>query len=144
MSFTVLVSFLFTFIVVRAYVLLGTIGIIDDPNLYIRGYHIHHLNYGIVILAIAGILALFFQNAENRLKIGVIYGIGLALTFDEFGMWLKLESDYWTRMSYDAMIIITVILASVVYIPSFWRKLFLHYRNGLKKIEIFKNRNDKN
>ena len=140
MSFTVLVSFLSTFIFVRVYVILGTIGIINDPNLYIRGYHIHHLNYGIFILAIAGFFALIFQDTKNRLKIGMLYGIGLGLTFDEFGMWLKLENDYWTRASYDAVIIIGLIFTSVVYIPSFWRGLIKHMENGIIKMNNIKQR----
>lgn len=138
MSFVVLVSFLFTFIFVRIYVRLGNMGIIDDPDLYVKGYHIHHLNYGIFILAVAGISALFFLNTKNRLKIGVLYGIGLALTFDEFGMWLKLENDYYTRLSYDTMIVISIVLASAVYVPSFWRKLIFHLQKGFDKIKIFK------
>lgn len=138
MSFVVLISFLSTFILVRIYVILGTTGIINDPELYIRGYHIHHLNYGIVILAIAGFFALIFQNTKNRLKIGALYGFGLGLTFDEFGMWLKLENDYWARASYDAVIIIGLIFASIVYIPSFWHGLIKHIENGIRKIKDIK------
>ncbi|MCK5465920.1 hypothetical protein KAI56_00265 [Candidatus Parcubacteria bacterium] len=135
MSFNVLVSFLFTFIIVRIYVIFGTIGIIDDPNLYIKGYHIHHLNYGIFILAIAGFFALVFQNTKNRLKLGVLYGIGLGLTFDEFGMWLKLENDYWMRTSYDAIIIISLIFASMVYLPSFWHGVIGCIEKGIRRIK---------
>lgn len=115
-------------------------GIIEDPNLYIRGYHIHHLNYGIFILAITGLLSLFFLNTKNRLKMGVLYGIGLALTFDEFGMWLKLENDYLSRLSYDAMIIITIIFASMVYMPSFWHKLIEHVQSWVNRIMHIKNK----
>lgn len=138
MSFVVLVSFLSTFIFVRIYVSLGTIGIINDPHLYIKGYHVHHLNYGIFILAFAGVLALFFQNARNRLKIGIIYGIGLGLTLDEFGMWFKLENDYWTRLSYDAVVIAGLIFASVVYLPSFWYGIIYHTEKGIEKINSIK------
>lgn len=140
MSFAILASFLLTFVIVRVYVGLGKIGFIEDPNLYIRGYHIHHLNYGIFILAISGLLALFFLNTKNRLRIGVLYGIGLALTFDEFGMWLKLEDDYWSRLSYDAIIIITVIFASMVYLPSFWHKLIDHIQRWLGRLINIKNK----
>lgn len=135
MSFVVLVSFLFTFIFVRIYVTLGEIGVLEDPHIYIRGYHVHHLNYGIFILAFAGIISLFFQNIKNRLKIGVIYGIGMGLTFDEFGMWFKLENDYWTRLSYDAIIIVALIFASMVYLPSFWHSLMRYINKGIKKIK---------
>ena len=141
MSFVVLVSFLLTFITVRTYVLLDVFGIVEDPYLYIKGYHVHHLNYGIVIMAIAGFLALIYQNTKNRLKIGVLYGIGMGLTFDEIGMWFKLENDYWTRMSYDAIIIIAMIFASIVYIPSFWYGIIHRAEDGIEKIKSGKNNN---
>jgi len=133
-SFVVLVSFILTFIVVRTYVILAMTGIIDDPYIYIRGYHIHHLNYGIFILAIAGLMALVFQNEKNRLKIGALYGIGLALTFDEFGMWLRLEDDYWVRTSYDAIILISLFFISVVYFPSLWYHLLARSERKVKGI----------
>ena len=139
MSFVVLVSFLSTFIFVRIYVTLGIFGIIEDPNLYIKGYHVHHLNYGIVIMAIAGFLALVYQNTKNRLKIGILYGIGLGLTFDEIGLWFKLENDYWARMSYDAIIIITLIFVSFVYTPSFWHGIIHRTEKGIEKIKSAKN-----
>jgi len=135
MSFIIFVSFLLTFIFVRIYVILGTIGIIDDPYLYIKGYHIHHLNYGIVILAIAGLLALVFQNAKNRIKIGALYGIGLGLTFDEFGMWFKLENNYWTRLSYDAVIIISLVFVNIVYFPSFWYGVIYRAEKKIKNVK---------
>jgi len=140
MSFVILTSFLFTFIFARIYVTLGAVGIIEDPNLYIKGYHIHHLNYGIFILAITGLLALFFLNTRNRLKIGVLYGIGLALTFDEFGMWLKLDQDYWSRLSYDAIVVITIIFSSMVYLPSFWYRLIYYVQSSESKLVKIKNR----
>ncbi|MCK5475633.1 MAG: hypothetical protein KAI71_03575 [Candidatus Pacebacteria bacterium] len=140
MSFVVLVSFLSTFIFVRIYVILGMFGIIEDPNLYIKGYHVHHLNYGIVIMAIAGFLALVYQNTKNRLKIGVLYGIGLGLTFDEIGLWFKLENDYWARMSYDAIIIITLIFVSFVYTPSFWHRIIHCTEKWIEKTKRVKNK----
>ena len=135
MSFVVLVTFLLTFIIVRSYVLLGVFGIIDDPYLYINGYHVHHLNYGIVTMSIAGFLALIHESTKKRLKIGILYGIGLGLTFDEIVMLFKLEDDYWTRMSYDAIIIIAMMFASFVYLPSFWRGIVYHNNKRLSKIE---------
>jgi len=42
----------------------------------------------------------------------VIYGIGLGLTFDEFGMWLHLNGDYWQRASFDAVIVLAAALGS--------------------------------
>lgn len=122
-SFVVLVAFLVTFILVRLYVLSATFGIMEDPYIYIKGYHVHHLNYGIVIMAIAGFLALVFQDEKKRLRIGALYGVGLGLTFDEFGMWFRLEDDYWVRASYDAVIVISLIFINLVYFYSFWHRI---------------------
>ncbi|MDD3006385.1 MAG: hypothetical protein PHX30_02255 [Candidatus Pacebacteria bacterium] len=132
-SFVVLVTFLFTFVFVRLYVLSATFGILEDPYIYIKGYHVHHLNYGIVIMAIAGFLALVFQNEKNRLKIGVLYGLGLGLTFDEFGMWFKLDDDYWVRASYDAVVLISLFFISLVYFPSFWYYIWNNFEKDTKK-----------
>jgi hypothetical protein len=120
---------------VRFYVVFANLGVINDPYLYIRGYHIHHLNYGICIMAIAGFLALVFQDDEDRLKIGTLYGIGLGLTFDEFGMWLRLEDDYWTRASYDAIIVISLIFISFIYFPSFWYHIINYTDKKISRIK---------
>ena len=40
--------------------------------------------------------------------------IGLALTFDEFGMWLHLGGSYWQRASFDAVVVIAASLGLIV------------------------------
>lgn len=85
--------------------------------LVVRNVHIHHLTYGIILLSIVGFLLLNNKKQTHKPLLAVIYGIGLALSFDEFGMWLRLEDDYWVRQSYDALIIITALLISAIYIP---------------------------
>ena len=47
-----------------------------------------------------------------------IYGIGLALTFDEFGLWLHLGGSYWQRASFDAVVVIIALLGLVVVAPA--------------------------
>lgn len=49
------------------------------------------------------------------------YGIGLALTFDEFGMWLHLGGSYWQRASFDAVVVIAGFLGLIVVAPHFSR-----------------------
>lgn len=55
-----------------------------------------------------------------------VYGIGLALTFDEFGMWLHLNDFYWQRASFDAITVIMAALALMVVLPR-WRSLRGHH-----------------
>jgi hypothetical protein len=92
---------------------------IPDLYLYIGGTHVHHLNYGIILLAAVGAYLLFAQPKDNRtVKLAAIgYGIGLALTFDEFGMWLHLGGSYWQRASFDAITVVATVLALIGYTP---------------------------
>lgn len=117
-SFLILMSFLFAFMVARVYALIAA------PILNIKGTHIHHLNFGISLLAISGLLGFYFSDSKWRKKIIVLYGIGLGLTFDEFGMWLHLEDQYWMRASYDAIIIILLILLNAIFFGERWIRIF--------------------
>jgi hypothetical protein len=79
---------------------------------------VHHLNYGIFLLCGVGAYLLFTPLAQRALPAAaVIYGIGLALTFDEFGMWLHLGGGYWQRASFDAMIVLAAILGLAAFAP---------------------------
>jgi hypothetical protein len=111
-----LFAFILTFIVARSMVLL----IMERrvPNLYffLRGTHVHHLNYGIFLLAGVGAYLLLRLPSGKLLRGGaLVYGIALALTFDEFGMWLHLGGSYWQRASVDAIIVVAAILALLGY-----------------------------
>lgn len=122
-SFNVLVYFLFTFILVRLFVYAWTYEIIPEIRVIIKEVHIHHLNYGIFLLAITGYWALVNRKEINRLRIAKLYGIGLALTFDEFGMWLHLQDDYWMRHSYDIVIVTLAVFLNIVYFSQLWQKV---------------------
>jgi hypothetical protein len=120
-AFWVLISFLPTFVIVRVVVYL------DAPIfIVVHGTHIHHLTYGIILLAIAGYLGLTVRTQRWRSWIAVFYGMGLALAFDEFGMWLNLRDDYWVRQSYDALLIILALLINAAYFSEFWQRLLRH------------------
>lgn len=126
-AFIILQSFFFTFITSRTFIYLNTLGIIPDRlllNQNIRGVHVHHLAFGIIFLTIAGYLALNFRSKKAASYIAVLYGVGLGLAYDEFGMWLHLKDDYWVRQSYDAVAVIFVFLVNVIYLKNIWRKIF--------------------
>jgi hypothetical protein len=123
----VLVAFLFTFAVSRMLVYLIVTRRLPDLFLHIGGTHIHHLNYGIFLLAGVGGYLLFTRSAESaRPAVAVCYGMGLGLTFDEFGMWLHLTDQYWQRASFDAIVVITAVLGLLVVAPR-WRSLRPHH-----------------
>ena len=45
----------------------------------------------------------------------------MALTFDEFGMWLHLGGSYWQRASVDMVIVIAAVLGLCAYMRSIER-----------------------
>jgi hypothetical protein len=111
-----LFGFILTFIVARTVVLL----IMSDrmPNLYffLHGTHVHHLNYGIFLLAGVGGYLLFGVRSGRDLRVAALaYGMAMALTFDEFGMWLHLGGSYWQRTSVDAIILVAAVLGLISF-----------------------------
>jgi hypothetical protein len=123
MARLVLFSFLLTFILSRVTVYLIMSRTIPDLYLHLGGNHIHHLNYGIFLLVAVGGFLLFRDPTGRALRIAAVaYGIGLALTFDEFGMWVRLDgSTYWQRASMDAVGVLAALLGLFSYAPNLKR-----------------------
>lgn len=118
----VLVAFILTFTLTRLIILLIMSRRIPDLFLYIGGTHIHHLNYGVFLLSGVGAYLLFKRPAGSGLIIAAgLYGISMALTFDEFGMWLHLGGSYWQRASWDAVIVLSALFALLAFAPSLKR-----------------------
>ncbi len=79
------------------------------------GTHIHHLVWGICLLLISGFLAILVQPKPE--VSAIIFGIGAALTLDEFALWLHLDDVYWSeqgRQSIDAVIIFAIVSGFMV------------------------------
>jgi hypothetical protein len=128
------VSFLFTFAGVRLLVSLVIHNHGPFGWVMVRGHHIHHLVWGILILLLVGYgwlldlgrshspLSIFFSRL-----MAVSYGAGAALTLDEFALWLNLDpNDYWSRdgrISIDAVILFGGILAVGAWGAPFFRGL---------------------
>jgi hypothetical protein len=119
---TILATFLLTFMLARILVFLIMSNTMPDLYLHIKGTHIHHLNYGIFLLSAVGAYLLFKRPDDKSLKIAAgLYGIGMALTFDEFGMWMHLGGSYWQRASWDAVVILSSGFGLIAFAPSLKR-----------------------
>jgi len=108
----------------------------------VRGTHIHHLVWGILILLLVGYgwlmdlgrshtpTSIFFSRL-----MAVSYGVGAALTLDEFSLWLNLEPNaYWSsqgRLSIDAVILFGSLLAVGAGGAPFFRGIGQLGRKGL-------------
>jgi hypothetical protein len=117
-----LFGFILTFLLARAFVFLIMSREIPNFYFFLQGTHVHHLNYGIILLsAVAGHSV--FRRPEGR-EAGItalFYGVAMALTFDEFGMWLHLGGSYWQRASVDAVIVIAAVFGLFAFARSIER-----------------------
>jgi len=134
--FVASVSFLVTFVGVR--ILVGSITHNIGPFHWVtvRGHHIHHLVWGILILLLVGygwLLDLGRQHTPTSIffsrLMSVSYGVGAALTLDEFALWLNLDPEaYWShegRLSIDAVIVFGSLLGVSAWGAPFFRGLQL-------------------
>jgi hypothetical protein len=142
------VSFLFTFVGIRILVH----RIVNHEGHFqwvvIHGTHIHHLVWGILILLFVGygwLMDLGRSHSPLSIFLGrlmsVCYGVGAALTLDEFSIWLDLEPDaYWSssgRLSIDAIILFGSLLAVGAWGAPFFRGLHRLWNNrGLYRKEL--------
>jgi len=123
-----LFSFLMTFLLARAVVFLIMSRRMPNLFFFLQGTHVHHLNYGIFLLAaVCGYSV--FRRPEGRAAEGaaLAYGIAMGLTFDEFGMWLHLGGNYWQRASIDAVIVIAAVFLLVAFARSIKRFESKHF-----------------
>jgi hypothetical protein len=114
--FIIFASFLGTYILGRIFIFL-----FPGVLFIFKGNHIHHFAYGIIILTLVGLFDLIVRPSGRWLgRTAVAYGIGLALSYDEFGMWLHLRDFGVARYGFDAIIIIALILLNIIYSTDFW------------------------
>ena len=94
--FFLLLAFLLTFATVRTYTRVGRARGWGSGSL--RGVHLHHLVPGIVASLFAGTAIIAFRPGDDSmLLLSALFGVGAALTLDEFALILHLDDVYWTR-----------------------------------------------
>ncbi len=125
----ILASFLLTFLLVRFVThsiragrfhrVLRNIG---TPG----GTHLHHLVPGILLLLVAGYVGIGVAPSTGRSWQAALFGVGAALTLDEFALWLHLKDVYWAkqgRSSIDAVVVAATVLALGILGRGFWADL---------------------
>jgi hypothetical protein len=124
------IGFLVTFGIVRGITHLIRAGVGPFHNVSSGGLHIHHLVWGILILILVGYIWLIEQGVGSNWiasVTAVLFGVGAALTLDEFALWLNLQDVYWTgtgRESIDAVIIFISLLSVGIWGGPFLREVF--------------------
>jgi hypothetical protein len=111
-----LFGFLITFLLARVCVFLIMADAMPNFYFFLHGTHVHHLNYGIFLLATVCGYSVFRRPTGRKAEItALLYGVAMGLTFDEFGMWLHLGGSYWQRASVDAVIVVAALFGLVAF-----------------------------
>ncbi|MFM8828451.1 MAG: hypothetical protein ACKOGE_04115 [Actinomycetota bacterium] len=121
-----LVAFLVTFLITRGITWSIKHGKGPFGDVSVGGTHIHHLVPGIILLLVTGTVGIAIDWQPGGLAgliVPTFFGIGAALTLDEFALWLTLKDVYWSkegRRSVDAVIVLLAVLALAALGIPFW------------------------
>jgi hypothetical protein len=129
------VAFFVTFLGVRILVYYIASGKGPFNWVMVGGRHIHHLVWGILILLFVGYgWLLDLGRAHSPISIllsrimSISYGVGAALTLDEFALWLNLDPDVYFakqggRLSIDAVVLFGSVLMIGAWGAPFFQSL---------------------
>jgi len=129
--FLAAVGFFTAFAVARSLAFLASRSLSPVRYVYIRGTHVHHLVWGILLVLAVGFGWLIEVGTGSRSSsllasrlMSLLYGVGAALTLDEFAIWLNVqEGVYWTRR--DRASLDAVLLFGVLLLIGLWGRDFL-------------------
>jgi hypothetical protein len=102
-------------------------------GVWIGDTHVHHLVWGILLLLAVGYGWLVqvgtgkdATSISASRMMATLYGVGAALTLDEFALWLHLEDVYWERQgraSIDAVMLFGGLVSAGLWGGPFFRAL---------------------
>ncbi len=135
--FIISLSFLLSFIAIRLAVLIAgsaesefaaaaKAGNMPDAwfhigsNIILFGYHIHHFYFGILLIAVAGWLAIVGTKHFSQKQVAIMYGVGLGLFLDEIGLLLT-WGDYYSSLSYTISLFVLAMFLNIVFFSDFWK-----------------------
>ncbi len=106
-------AFVITFVATRVITRMIRTGRGPFRDTTVGGVHVHHQVYGIFLLLGTGALEFTYRPGSPWVQVlAALFGIGAALTLDEFALWLRLDDVYWGaegRRSVDAVLVAVII-----------------------------------
>ena len=124
-------SFFVAFLIVRAITHAIRAGRGPFHNVETGGFHLHHMVWGIWVILIVGYLWLMqigtgmsSGSVWGSRVTALVFGVGAALTLDEFALWLRLQDVYWAREGRES--IDAVLLFGSLLSAGLWARPFLH------------------
>jgi hypothetical protein len=131
-------SFFIAFVIVRIITHAIRNGIGPFHNVSHGDLHIHHLVWGILLLLGVGYgwllqlgTGMTGTSRTAGIMLTILYGVGAALTLDEFALWLNLRDVYWEREGRES--VHAVMLFGGLLSAGLYGRPFLHAlaRNAL-------------
>ncbi len=92
----------------------------NDPN----PMHVHHFNYGMILIGAAGVAALAPVGRRALRVLAFAFGAGVGLVFDEFGLIYNLNPEYAQPSSLISAGIVAALLIQLTWFGRFWAALF--------------------
>jgi hypothetical protein len=103
-------SFLIAFVIIRIITHAIRNGIGPFHNVSHGDLHIHHLVWGILLLLGVGYgwliqigTGISGTSRTAGIVLTMLYGVGSALTLDEFALWLNLRDVYWEQQGRESI-----------------------------------------
>jgi hypothetical protein len=90
-----------------------------DPN----PMHVHHFNYGMILVATAGVAALAPVGRRALRALAFAFGAGTGLVFDEFGLIYNLNPEYAQPASLISAGVAAALLVQLTWFGGFWAAL---------------------
>jgi len=82
--------------------------------------HLHHFNYGLLLVAVAGLGSFLPATRQWSRLLPALFGIGAGLILDEWALIWNLDPNYYQGLSYVAAAIAFAALMQVVLFRRFW------------------------
>lgn len=116
-----LIGFVVAFVFIRISVRLIRAQVRWWPgNITPGGLHVHHMVFGVVLMVIAGGALISVYEDGSRVTgtvLATLFGVGAALTLDEFALLFYLHDVYWDeqgRVSVDAVFVAIAVTGMVL------------------------------
>jgi CRP-like cAMP-binding protein len=87
----------------------------NDPN----PMHVHHFNYGLILVGLSGITALFPFGRRMLRVLAFVFGFGCGLVLDEFALFWNLNPSY-KGAHLTAAAFAAALLCQLVYFRRLW------------------------
>ncbi len=93
----------------------------------VQGYehpiHIHHFNYGLIIVTVTSLLTFFPSFRQHLRALAFFFGFGAGLILDEFGLIWRFDPDYYQWLSRGAVAVVALLLVLVASRDTWTRRL---------------------